>query len=287
MDQSYRPPAYWLFPVGLLLSLGISLLPGQWPLYAVLAISTAVLGLPHGSLDTEVARRYLHLNSLPRLVGFLAGYMALSGIVIAIWLQIPNIALAAFLLYSAVHFGDDVAHRLGRIGGIGYGLWILGLPVTFHPQTVEPLFAMLGADQTGLIIAAAPWALAVGGAILIAALALNPERASSDWRDPLLLAAGAAFLHPLAYFIAYWCFLHSPRHLELAARDLGLEGWRERLRAVAPTTLATYALAIAAVPFLMNLPSDAILMQVIFIGLAALTVPHMILEFIASPHRAE
>ncbi|RZU98306.1 Brp/Blh family beta-carotene 15,15'-dioxygenase [Spiribacter vilamensis] len=287
MDQSYRPPAYWLFPVGLLLSLGISLLPGQWPLYVVLAISTAVLGLPHGSLDTEVARRYLHLNSFPRLVGFLVGYMALSGIVIAIWLQIPNIALGAFLLYSAVHFGDDVAHRLGRIGGIGYGLWILGLPVTFHPGTVEPLFAMLGADQTGLIIAAAPWALAVGGAILLGALALNADRAASDWRDPLLLAAGAALLHPLAYFIAYWCFLHSPRHLELAARDLGLQGWRERLRAVAPTTLATYALAIAAVPFLINLPSDAILMQVIFIGLAALTVPHMILEFIASPHRAE
>lgn len=287
MVQSYRPPAYWLFPVGLLLSLGISLLPGHWPLYVVLAISTAVLGLPHGSLDTEVARRYLHLNSLPRLVAFLLGYMALSGLVIAIWLQIPNIALGAFLLYSAVHFGDDVAHRLGRIGGIGYGFWILGLPVTFHPATVEPLFAMLGADQTGLIIAAAPWALAGGGAILLGALLVSAERARSDWRDPLLLAAGAAFLHPLAYFIAYWCFLHSPRHLELAARDLGLQGWRERLRAVAPTTLATYALAIAAVPFLINLPSDAILMQVIFIGLAALTVPHMILEFIASPNRAE
>lgn len=287
MVQSYRPPAYWLFPVGLLLSLGISLLPGHWPLYAVLAISTAVLGLPHGSLDTEVAKRYLHLNSLPRLVAFLLGYMALSGLVIAIWLQIPNIALGAFLLYSAVHFGDDVAHRLGRIGGIGYGFWILGLPVTFHPATVEPLFAMLGADQTGLIIAAAPWALAGGGAILLGALLVSAERARSDWRDPLLLAAGAAFLHPLAYFIAYWCFLHSPRHLELAARDLGLQGWRERLRAVAPTTLATYALAIAAVPFLINLPSDAILMQVIFIGLAALTVPHMILEFIASPNRAE
>ncbi|WP_076742165.1 Brp/Blh family beta-carotene 15,15'-dioxygenase [Spiribacter curvatus] len=287
MDSSYRPPAYWLFPIGLLLSLGISLLPGQWPLYAVLAISTAVLGLPHGSLDTAVAKRYLHLNSLPRLVAFLAGYMALSAGVIAIWLQVPNIALAGFLLYSAVHFGDDVAHRLGRIGGIGYGLWILGLPVTLHPGTVEPLFAMLGADQTGLIISAAPWGLALGGVILLSALALHADRALSDWRDPLLLALGAALLHPLAYFIAYWCFLHSPRHLELAARDLNLQGWRERLRAVAPTTLATYALAAAAIPFLMGVPSDAILMQVIFIGLAALTVPHMILEFIASPNRAE
>jgi len=117
MDVSHRPPAYWLFPAGLLISLGISLLPGQWPLYVVLAISTAILGLPHGSLDTAVAKRYLHLDSVPRMIGFLAGYMALSAAVIAIWLQVPNIALAVFLLYSAVHFGDDVAHRLGRIGG--------------------------------------------------------------------------------------------------------------------------------------------------------------------------
>jgi Brp/Blh family beta-carotene 15,15'-monooxygenase len=287
MDTTHRPPAYWLFPAGLLISLGISLLPGQWPLYAVLAFSTAVLGLPHGSLDTAVAKRYLHLDNAPRMLGFLGGYMALSAAVIAIWLQVPNIALAVFLLYSAVHFGDDVAHRLGRIGGIGYGLWILGLPVTFHPAVVEPLFAMLGADQTGLIIAAAPWALALGGGILLAALILHPERAMSDWRDPLLLAVGAAVLHPLAYFIAYWCFLHSPRHLTIAARDLNLDSWGARLRAVAPTTLATYALAAAAVPFLMDMPSDAILMQVIFIGLAALTVPHMILELIASPNRVE
>jgi len=146
---------------------------------------------------------------------------------------------------------------------------------------------MLGADQTGLIIAAAPWALGLGGGILLAALALHPERALSDWRDPLLLALGAAVLHPLAYFIAYWCFLHSPRHLTLAARDLSLDSWGARLRAVAPTTLATYALAAAAVPFLMDMPGDAVLMQVIFIGLAALTVPHMILELIASPHRVE
>ena len=287
METNVRPPAFWLFPIGLLLALGVSALPGQWPLYAILALATAILGLPHGSLDTAVARRYLKLTSLSRMLAFLAGYMALSAVVIGIWWQAPNAALGAFLLYSAVHFGDDVAHRLGRLGGIGYGLWILGLPVTLHPEQVQPLFEMLGATQASLLVAAAPWALGLGGAILLGALVKSPNRAVSDWRDPVLLVAGAALLHPLAYFIAYWCFLHSPRHLELAARDLGLNSWRERLRAVAPTTLATYALALAALPFLIGMPSDAILMRIIFIGLAALTVPHMILEFIASPRRAE
>ncbi len=287
MNQTTHPPAFWLFPVGIVIALGASLMPGQWPLYAVLAISTAILGLPHGSLDTAVAKRYLHLNNPTRLIGFLAGYLALSAIVLGFWLLAPNAALAAFLLYSAVHFGDDVAVRVGRLGGTGYGLWILGLPVAFHPEVVASLFAMLGATQTTLIIAAAPWALGIGGGLLVSGLFLHKDRAISDWRDPLLLVPAAFVLHPLAYFIAYWCFLHSPRHLELAARDLGMDTWRERLKAVAPTTLATYALAIAAVPFLIGLPSDAALMRIIFIGLAALTVPHMILELIASPQRRD
>ena len=286
MQATHHPPAFWLFPIGLVVALGVSALPGEWPLYAILAISTAVLGLPHGSLDTAVAKRHLPLKGPLQLVGFHLGYLALGGVVLAIWWQAPNAALAAFLLYSAVHFADDIAVRIGHIGGTAYGLWVLSLPVTFHPDQVQPLFEMLGADQAAQIVAVAPYTLALGGGVLAICLALRPQRATSDWRDPLLLAAGAALLHPLAYFIAYWCFLHSPRHLELAARDLGIHGWRDRLKAVAPITLATYALALIAVPFLMELPSDAALMRIVFIGLAALTVPHMVLELIASPRRA-
>ncbi len=286
MKAINQPPAYWLFPIGMVIALGVSLLPGEWPLYAILAISTALLGLPHGSLDTAVAKRHLPLNGAWQIIGFNLGYLALGGLVIVIWWQAPNVALAAFLLYSAVHFADDVAVRIGLVGGTAYGLWVLSLPVTFHPELVVPLFEMLGADQAARIVAVAPYTLALGGGVLAICLARCPQRATSDWRDPLLLAAGAALLHPLAYFIAYWCFLHSPRHLELAARDLGIHGWRDRLKAVAPITLATYALALIAVPFLMELPSDAALMRIVFIGLAALTVPHMVLELIASPRRA-
>lgn len=286
METVERPPAFWLFPIGLLLAVGVSLLPGQWPLYIVLGVATAFLGLPHGSLDTAVAKRYLPLQSPLRLGGFFAAYMALSAVVLAVWWQAPDAALVVFLLYSAVHFGDDVAARIGRIGGTGYGLWIVSLPVVFQPEVVVPLFEMLGSTQPGFIVQAAPWSLALGGALLLTRLVTHSTRQLSDWRDPLLLVLGAWLLHPLAYFIAYWCFLHSPRHLEVASRDLGLESWGEKLRAVAPTTLATYALAIAAIPFLNGLPADAVLLRVIFVGLAALTVPHMVVEFIAEARGA-
>ena len=285
MLTTSRPPAFWLFPAGLVIAMGLSLLPGQWPLYAVLAFSTALLGLPHGSLDTAVAKRYLPLNNGPRLMIFFATYLTLAGLVIAFWWQFPNIALAIFLIYSAVHFGDDIAPRINKLGASGYGLGIIALPVTFHPEPVLAIFRALGSDQSQALVVAAPWALGISAVMLAIGLYQSPDRVLSDWRDPLLLSAAAIILHPLAYFIAYWCFLHSPRHLELAARDLGFESWAEKLRALAPTTLATYGLVIVAVPFLLGLPADAILLRVIFIGLAALTVPHMLLELIAAPQR--
>lgn len=285
MENAKHPPAFWLFPIGLLLAVGVSSLPGQWPLYVVLGLATALLGLPHGSLDTAVAKRYLPLDNPLRLGGFFAAYLALSAAVIAVWWQVPDFALAVFLVYSAIHFGDDVAERIGRIGGTGYGLWIVSLPVVFQADTVVPLFELLGSTRPELIIFVAPFSLALGGAMLLTGLLSHSARGISDWRDPLLLVPAAWLLHPLAYFIAYWCFLHSPRHLTLAARDLGLNNWREKFRALAPTTLATYALVIAAIPFLIGLPADAMVMRLIFVGLAALTVPHMVVEFIAEARR--
>jgi len=283
---STRPPAQHLFLFGLALALGLAAVPGEATLYLALAIAVAILGLPHGSFDTLVAKKELSLHSLPRLAAFIVAYLSIGALVVLLWVQAPTTALAAFLLYSALHFGDDVAPRLGRLGGFGYGLWLLSLPLALQPAAVEPIFNALGAMHTGPLLMAAPFSLAIGGALLAFALWRAPNRALSDWRDPLLFVGAAWVLHPLAYFIAYFCFLHSPRHLLLVARDLELTTWRERFKALAPTTLATYVLVAACVPFLLSLPTDDILLRLVFITLAALTVPHMLLEMLASPRRS-
>ncbi|MFW5654207.1 MAG: Brp/Blh family beta-carotene 15,15'-dioxygenase, partial [Roseicyclus sp.] len=82
----------------------------------------------------------------------------------------------------------------------------------------------------------------------------------------------------LAYFFVFFCGLHSVRHMQEVARVLGLD-WRESLRRVLWPTLATLALLAAAGLLLVrrDVSLDASLMQVVFIGFAALTVPHMLL----------
>lgn len=280
------PPAQHLFLVGLAIVFVLVVIPGETTLYLTLFVAVAILGLPHGSLDTLVAKKEFALNTLPRLALFIVLYLLIAALVVLLWVQAPTTALAMFLLYSALHFGDDVTPRLGRSGGLGYGFFLLSLPLVLQPTTVDPIFQALGAIHTTLLLSAAPFTLILGACLLIYALWRSPDRALSDWRDPLLFIAAAWVLNPLAYFIAYFCFLHSPRHLLLVTKDLGLHTWRERLIALAPTTIATYILVAACVPFLFGLPMDDILLRLVFISLAALTVPHMVLEMIASPRRS-
>jgi Brp/Blh family beta-carotene 15,15'-monooxygenase len=85
-----------------------------------------------------------------------------------------------------------------------------------------------------------------------------------------------ALLTPLlVYLLVYFCFLHSPRHFEGTIRRLRL-GRLGGIIAALPLTMATWAIATAAI-LSVELPSDVATLRLVFIGLAALAVPHMVL----------
>ena len=91
--------------------------------------------------------------------------------------------------------------------------------------------------------------------------------------------------HPLIAFTIYFCFLHSIRHSFKLANELNKidfkKGFREFLNKALPLTLVTAILFIVSLIFLTNyyILNEAIL-KVIFIGLASLTFPHILLEYL-------
>lgn len=104
----------------------------------------------------------------------------------------------------------------------------------------------------------------------------------------MVVAALALTTPPLVFFIIYFCLLHSARHLR--------EGFDEE-RGVLPQRVevgivigATVAPIVAAAAFLSftggGAELDERLLQVAFIGLAALTVPHMIVVTLGDRSRA-
>lgn len=157
------------------------------------------------------------------------------------------------------------------------------LPLALQPEATGTVLALLTGRAPEALLAAARPACLVAALLLLGGLLRSRTAAATDWRDLLLLLGAAWLLPPLAYFIAYFCFLHSPRHLLATAQRLGLASWRDRLRALAPATLGSWLLAAAALPWVLGASPRQAIVQLVFIGLAALTVPHMLLGALSGP----
>jgi Brp/Blh family beta-carotene 15,15'-monooxygenase len=253
-------------------------------LLILLVVGVIVLGLPHGALDPMVARRYLQKYPTIRhpMTYFYVLYILIALAYIGVWLIAPTIGLISFLIISAFHFGSDWGSRGSIITRTAYGLTIITLPATFHPAIVSKVFAVLGAHHLPAIIAVSALVGPVAAIVAIIAAFVRFKNYKNDFWEICAIAAGAMLLNPLIFFILYFCLLHSPRHLFETATDLGLKGTSAIFKATAPTVLLTLVAALLAILIMPKVSFSQLALTIVFIGLAALTLPHMILEFIAS-----
>ena len=278
-------PETWLFlALGGLLAVGISTgvsTPTSPAWIVVLAVSVAIAGLPHGALDPWVAWRAGLWRTRWGLAGFHLAYIALAALVVAAWYLAPGASLLVFLVLSGWHFAGDWRHALPGWARAAAGGALLALPAWRWPLQVEQAFMLLSGTQGAAIAAwlsgAAPWFAAGMAVATLLALRRSPTTAL----ELAGVAALALLLPPLPYFIVYFCALHSLRHLRLAALGADAVARRRMAGVAAAYTVATLLLAAAAWPWLAGLGSPAQapaahLLKLVFIGLAALTLPHML-----------
>lgn len=275
--------AHWQTALFALAGLGITavyalLQPALPAQVLMLAPLVAILGLPHGALDLPIAEALWPLKTRTRKLVFAALYVGLSGAVVAIWLLVPGLALMAFLAYSALHFSDDWAETLPSLRWSG-GLATVGAPALLQHSEVEAIFAVL-APQGGAALAADFVALAGGvalGLLVVLVLAFSRGRGAAALEQAVLWTV-AWTLPPLMYFAVYFCALHSIRHFTATMR--AIPDTRRALGVAVLLSAMVILVALLALLYGMTGTITATTEQgirVIFIGLAALTVPHMIL----------
>lgn len=248
-----------------------------------LAVLVAILGLPHGSLDPLVAWRAGMWRTPAGLAAFLLFYLLLAGAAVLLWIAFPLVGLILFLAYSAFHFSGDWRDTLPLASRLATGLLIVSGPALLHGEQVTSYFTILTGDAAGSLALVRVLALAalptVALMLVLAGLRGRPKPALMTELGVLTLCA--VFLPPLIFFILYFCGLHSPRHLIETAR--GLKGSAIVSVGVGVTLLTVLGGAIVATWLPTGSPDERIL-QIVFIGLAALTVPHMLLiEHAAHP----
>ena len=248
---------------------------------AVLAALILLLGVPHGALDPVFARNVPGMQrgvqGMVRWAGFWLGYLALAAGVVLLWRLAPAVFLLGFLAISAGHFSGDPAAGTPPLARMLHGGAPIVLPTLLHAGEVGRLFTLLaGADAAALVLPALhalawPWLL---GLALMAAW-----RARTDGLAGLELASVgmlASVAPPLPAFTVFFCGMHSPRHILRTAVYAG-SPLRAVLLGCAGPMLLTALGAMAAWWWLDGVAVEARVIQLVFVGLAALTVPHMAL----------
>ncbi|MEQ8403475.1 MAG: Brp/Blh family beta-carotene 15,15'-dioxygenase [Oceanicaulis sp.] len=257
-----------------LLAAALGAAPGPAALIAAAGLAAAA-GLPHGALDPLAARQAGLARSPSGLALFLTAYTGLALGVIATWLAAPAAALAGFLLISAWHFGADwFEDRPWMRMAAGAGL--LSLPAALHGPEVAAIYAVLS-GEAARTIASAQGALAPAWlALILACAGLAARRAPRAAAEITMAGLAALFLHPLIFFALYFALLHSARHL-LALWRAAQDRDAFVRTGVVYTAIAFAGAGLAAMVLMRTAGLEETALRVVFIGLAALTLPHMAL----------
>jgi beta-carotene 15,15'-dioxygenase len=265
---------------------------------AVLAI--ALIGTPHGAADSLRLRALTAADDgairWPMLLLSNALYLAIAAAVWWLFLRWPASALLGFVLISLLHFGttDAVAewHRVAHAVDMPMdrakarttimrtaamsAVVAIAAPFVVWQADVQMYLRWLGLTASDAVrFPSSAAAMTVALALLLAMIGFN-RRFTGRWRLPtaVCIAAPSLLLPPAAGFALYFCAVHASRHwAKLRAEQTDPPIWP-----VAATMLATAAIAAALLWHHDGAAFAPRLVQVVIIGLAALTVPHMLLD---------
>ncbi len=262
------------------LSLAVSLILPTLEVQAQLALLAPIillLGVPHGALDIVYVRQAARIRSASAWTLFTIAYLAAAAAVMVVWWIAPGVFLVVFLVISALHFSGDPQGAVSPFLRTLYGVGIILCPLALHSAEVYQLFAALAGEAAAKsIITAMQWAAwpCVAAIGLAAIIGVKEDLARSI--ELVSVTALLVCAPPLIGFTIFFCCMHSARHV-LRTRDYSDAGTLSHLARIASwPMLATFIGVVIAWWLSGGKPVDTRIAQVLFVGLAALTVPHMI-----------
>lgn len=231
-------------------------------------VPVALVGIPHGFLDPLIALD----DKFPYKFGmasFLSVYLSVSVFCWIFWQLFPHLSLGLFLIISAYHFGGDFEEHKDLLR-FKIGSALLLSPIVFHFNEVHDIFFQISTfklQEYALIYFCYYF--------LIFFVLLDFGIKKNNKLEIIALTLLSFTLHPLLYFVIYFCFLHSIRHYYQHREYIKVD--KNFIVLMIVLVLFTFILNQAQYQYFYVLGSsffDASL-KTVFIGLFSLTVPHM------------
>jgi Brp/Blh family beta-carotene 15,15'-monooxygenase len=251
----------------------------------------SIIGVSHGALDHVKGYKLIKIYKINNKYFFYPVYIFCCLLVIFFWIIFPSVTLILFLLVASYHFGKEdscvgsvIKKRFINLFYLFKGSVVVVAPLFFHTEETLQIFKILG-DNLILIHENFLISLLIISFIANFTIMLWSNNGGFFLADWVTIFALNTFFSPLVAFTIYFCFLHSVRHsfgLIYEINDKNFkDGFNKFLKKALPLTLVTAILFVVSIYILTNyyVLDDAIL-KVIFIGLASLTFPHILLEYL-------
>ena len=267
-----------------------------------------IIGVSHGSLDHEKGEKIFKILNIKNISFFYLLYVLIAALVIIIWTIIPSISLIFFLMVASYHFGkEDTQFLINKISYFDQslfffkGLLIILAPMFFHFEETVSIFKLLLVDNEifysslefieknkilsiGLILSTLSCIL-----LFLKEFEIKNITIFFDYFSILILNY---YFIPLTAFTIYFCFLHSIRHSISLIHEIDSLNFKEGLnifiKKALPLTILTAILCLIGMYYLISsYDLNSSILKLIFIGLASLTFPHILLEYLLEKYEKQ
>ena len=254
------------------------------------------IGVSHGALDDIKGYKVLKYYKIKNKIVFFLSYIFFALLIIALWVIFPTLMLILFLIVASYHFGKEDCwgteikkSKLEIISFILKGSLIVFAPLWLSFNETITIFNILGiknesfytllntANENYLFVA-----FTVISILSNFLIAKDINLFSNLFIDVLAIIILYDVFSPLVAFTIYFCFLHSIRHSASLTFELNID-IKDLIKKAFRLTALTALLFWISITILVNylkIDIDSSIITVIFIGLASLTFPHILLEYL-------
>ena len=253
-----------------------------------------ILGVSHGALDNIKGRKLIKILKIKNISYFYLVYILIGLGIILLWILFPQSLLLLFLIIASYHFGKEDSEFISKNQKQSFllktfkGSIIIVSPLLFNQNKTLEIFNSINFDLSNTLLVKTEFLVILLLLSFISNLILsfnkNYDEKSVLLMDFFSIITLNIFLNPLLAFTIYFCFLHSFRHSIKLIFELNKnvkKGIFIYIKKALPLTFITGIIFIVALNFLNHeFKLNESVNMVIFIGLASLTFPHILLEYL-------
>lgn len=262
----------------------------------------ATIGISHGSLDNRKGK-FIFKKKFPKYWPFIfyASYTLTSLLVLVVWIYSPLISLCIFFLVASFHFGyEDLEMFFNQNFYLEIPLYfargLITVSAPLHLNNIETInfieILLLGSNWIALKPETYSYIFYFNFLLIFTLIFIFLIKKTINFRESLIIGFESIsiviifkYLPLILAFTMYFCFMHSTKHILSLSMELDtnnvIDGIKKFMKKAWPLTIITFGISLIMLFYLSrDFSVDKSILKIIFIGLASLTLPHIILEYI-------